>query len=134
MLAELQASYTSKLFGLYDEQYKLGYWASYAEGECVSLGRQEESSRSTFESTQNTESPESSTIVEELSSTAVEVQVLPVPTGEGISKVAEAAGAEPVVAILQELPPTLPEPSVPPPLEAFEIINSSISIACRGLF
>ena len=134
MLSELQASYTSKLFGLYDEQYKLGYWAGYAEGECVSLGRQEESSRSTFESTQNTESPKSSTIVEELSSTAVEVQVLPVPTGEGISKVAEAAGAEPVVAILQELPPTVPEPSVPPPLEAFEIINSSISIACRGLF
>ena len=98
------------------------------------MGRQEESSRSTFESTQNTESPESSTIVEELSSTAVEVQVLPVPTGEGISKVAEAAGAEPVVAILQEFPPTVPEPSVPPPLEAFEIINSSISISCRGLF
>ena len=35
MLAELQASYTSKLFGLYDEQYKLGYWAGYAEGECL---------------------------------------------------------------------------------------------------
>ena len=66
MLAELQASYTSKLLGSYDEQYELGYWVSYAEGERVALGEQEESLRSTSESTQNTEPIELSTIVEEV--------------------------------------------------------------------
>ena len=37
MLVELQASYTSKLLGLYDEQYEQGYWAGYVEGERVAL-------------------------------------------------------------------------------------------------
>ena len=51
MLAKLQASYISKLLGLYDESYGLGYEASYAEGRCVALGMQEESLGSTSEST-----------------------------------------------------------------------------------
>ena len=33
MLVELQALYTAKLPGLYDELFELGYWAGYAEGE-----------------------------------------------------------------------------------------------------
>ena len=50
--------------------------------------------------------------MEELSDTTKKVRVLPIPTGEGTSKV---VGAEPVVIVLQELPPAMPEPSVPPP-------------------
>ena len=49
VLTELQSSYTFKLSDLYDEQYELGYWVGYAKGECVTLGRQEESTRSTYE-------------------------------------------------------------------------------------
>ena len=44
-------------------------------------------------------------IVEEVSTTAREVWVLPVPTGEGISIAAEAAGTE---RVAREVPP-LPE-------------------------
>ena len=91
MLAKMQASYTSKLPGLYREQYELGYWVGYAEGERVALGGQEESPGSTSEETQNTESVEQSTIVEEVSTTVKEVQVLSVPTGKGTSKTVEAA-------------------------------------------
>ena len=54
MLVELQVSYTLKLSRLYDEQYKLGYWVGYSEGECVALGGQEESPRSMSKPTQNT--------------------------------------------------------------------------------
>ena len=35
MQFELQASYISKLPGLYDEQYELGYWVDYAEVERI---------------------------------------------------------------------------------------------------
>ena len=38
VVAELQTSYNTKLPRLNDEQYKLGYWVGYAEGECVALG------------------------------------------------------------------------------------------------
>ena len=68
---------------------------------------QEEPPGSMSKSTQNTESNEPSTIVEEVTATAMEVRVLPAPIGEGTSKAVEAAGKEPVVVIFQELPPTV---------------------------
>ena len=114
MLAELQASYTSKMFGLHDEQYELGYWAGYAEGELVARGGQEESPGSTPEPTHNTKSTELSTLVEEASATAEEVWVLLVPTGERTFKAVEAVSTEPVFIILQELSLVVHEPSVPP--------------------
>ena len=49
MLAELQADYKSKLLGLYDEQYKLGYWVGYVEGDRDARRGHEESPRSTLE-------------------------------------------------------------------------------------
>ena len=63
------------------------------------------------ELTLNTESVEPCTIVEKVTE---EVQVLPIPTGEGTSKVTEAVGSDSVVVILQEFPLVLLEPSGPP--------------------
>ena len=68
-------------------------------------------------STQNTEPVEPSTIVEEVSASVKEVQVLPVPTSEGTSKAVVTMGAEPIVIILQELLSAVPEPSIPSSLK-----------------
>ena len=73
-----------------------------------------ESLGSTFEPTQNTDSTESSTIVEKVSDMAVVVQVFPVLSGEGTSKAAKAVSAELVVVILQELLPSVSKPYVLP--------------------
>ena len=62
------------------------------------------------EPTRNIESTEPSTLV-------AEVRVLLIPSGEGTSKAAEAPSAEPIIIILHDLTPVVPEPSVPSPPE-----------------
>ena len=69
------------------------------------------------ELTRNIKSVEQSTIVEVVSATTREVRVLPVPRSEETSKSAKAVDAKPMVIILQELPPVVPEPAVPSPPE-----------------
>ena len=81
MLAELHASYTGKLPGLYEEKFELGYWSKYAEGERNAINGLKLSSEDGLELTYNTELVEL-------------VRVRPVPTREGPSEVASVAGEE----------------------------------------
>ena len=50
--------------------------------------------------------------MEAVNSIMEEVQVLPILTSEGTSRVVEVVGVEPVVVILQELPPAVLDPVV----------------------
>ena len=70
--------------------------------------------RSTIEHIPNTEVAELCTIVEEVSAMTEEVQVLPIPTGEGTTKAAEVVSVEPIVVIFQEFSPVMFEAAVPP--------------------
>ena len=68
-----------------------------------------------LEPTQNIESTEPSTIVEEASNIVEEVRVLPIPIGKGASKSVEAAGVKPIVIIFQEILLAMPKSFVPSP-------------------
>ena len=53
VLSKLQASYNTKLLGLYEEQYELGYSVGYAEAERIAHGDQDPSSEDSPEPTRN---------------------------------------------------------------------------------
>ena len=54
VLAELQASYMTKLPSLYDEQFELGYWAGYTKGERNAIDGLKSSSKDGLEPTCST--------------------------------------------------------------------------------
>ena len=118
---ELQESYISKLPGLYDEQYELGYWVSYAEAEQIACGDPESSSDDA--SPPNTMEP-AEPMGEETwvlpmptgEGTSEGARVLLVPTGEGTFEAVAAAITQPIIISLPEFPSVVtrsPGPSLP---------------------
>ena len=99
VLEKLQAWYMAKLPSLYDEQFKLDYWAEYAEGEQNTIYDPKKFSEDGLEPTCSTKPAEHAreealvllVLIEEGTSEATvptgeETQVLLVPIGKGTSE------------------------------------------------
>ena len=93
MLSKLHALYNTKLPGLYEEQYKLGYWGSYVEAKWITRGDLEPSLEDAPKPTRSMEPAK-------LSNTGDEARVLPVPIRERTAEGVIEASTESVIIIL----------------------------------